>query len=298
LIKLLRQAAHDYQSILADNGVALTVNLPTEHCWLTGDCMRLSQIVANLLHNAGKFTNRGGEVRLSAILNAPKQTVSIKVEDNGIGMSQETLRRVFDAFSQAESALDRSKGGLGLGLALVKGLTELHGGTVKAESDGIGRGSSFTITLPIMPTQARPTDSPTIRDTTVEVTGKRLLLIEDNHDAAHTLQILISRMGFDVDIALSGLDGLDAARRTTPDIVICDIGLPGLDGFAVARALRSDAATSDAFLIAQSGYGQADDVRKALDAGFDLHLIKPVDFNQLQQTLRSASQTTRNPLPT
>jgi signal transduction histidine kinase/CheY-like chemotaxis protein len=293
LVNLLRQVARDHQPLLADNAVTLTVELPTEEFWMMGDCTRLSQVVANLLHNAGKFTNRGGKVHLSAKSNPAERTILVKVQDSGIGMTAETLQSVFDAFSQAESTLDRSRGGLGLGLALVKGLTELHGGTVKAESEGLGRGSTFTITLPFAATEARPQIAPAVTESSSSGVGKRILIIEDNRDAANLLQMLISRMGFSVDIAFTGFDGVDAAKRTSPDIVICDIGLPGLDGFAVARTLRSDAATSDAFLIAQSGYGQADDVRRAMDAGFDLHLIKPVDFTKLQLTLHNVSRKAR-----
>ncbi len=295
LVNLLRQVARDHQRLLADNAVTLTVELPTEECWTMGDCTRLSQVVANLLHNAGKFTNRGGEVRLTAKANPSERTFLIEVQDNGIGMTAETLRSVFDAFSQAESTLDRSRGGLGLGLALVKGLTELHGGAVKAESEGLGRGSTFTITLPFSATEARPQIAPTVMELSSNGNGKRILIIEDNRDAATTLQMLLSRMGFNVETAFTGFDGVDAAKRLSPDIVICDIGLPGLDGFAVARSLRSDRATSDAYLIAQSGYGQADDIRRAHDAGFDLHLIKPVDFKKLLETLYTASRT-RHPV--
>jgi CheY-like chemotaxis protein len=262
-----------------------------------GDRTRLSQVVANLLHNANKFTNRGGEVHLRARPNAAERAFEITVQDNGIGMTEKTLRRVFDAFSQAENTLDRSQGGLGLGLALVKGLTELHGGTVKAESAGLGHGSSFTVSLPLTTTEARPQNAAPGSERAPSVNGKHVLVIEDNRDAANVLQKLIARMGFRVDVAHSGFDGLDAARRAAPDIVICDIGLPGLDGFAVARALRSEAATSNAFLIAQSGYGQASDIRRALEAGFDLHLIKPMDLNQLEDILRGASRTNRKSIP-
>jgi PAS domain S-box-containing protein len=301
MVNMLRQIASDHQSLLADNGVRLTVDLPSQHCWLMGDRTRLSQVVANLLHNAGKFTNRGGEVRLRARLNAAEETFEIAVEDNGIGMTEKTLRRVFDAFSQAESTLDRAQGGLGLGLALVKGLTELHGGAVKAESSGLGHGSVFTVSLPltrlpVTTTEARPPVMRSAAGNVSPVNGKHVLVIEDNRDAANVLQKLIARMGFRVDVAHSGFDGLDAARRTPPDIVICDIGLPGLDGFAVARALRSEEATSDAFLIAQSGYGQAGDIQRALEAGFDLHLIKPMDIKKLEETLRSASRGAPRPI--
>jgi signal transduction histidine kinase/ActR/RegA family two-component response regulator len=301
LVSMLRQIASDHQSLLADNGVRLTVDLPAEDCWLMGDRTRLSQVVSNLLHNASKFTNRGGEVRLIARPDPASRTFEITVQDNGIGMTEKTLRKVFDAFSQAESTLDRAQGGLGLGLALVKGLTELHGGTVKAQSAGLGHGSSFTVSLPItsLPlttTEARPQVAPSATESAPAFKGKHVLVIEDNRDAANILQKLIARMGFRVDVAHSGFAGLEAARRAPPDIVICDIGLPGLDGFAVARALRAEEATSDAFLIAQSGYGQAGDIQRALEAGFDLHLIKPMDISKLEDTLRGASRSAPRPI--
>lgn len=293
LLNVLRQVAYDYQPILADNGIELSVELPGGACWVMGDCLRLSQIVANLLHNSNKFTNSGGKVCLAAEVDLQRRVAFVRVSDSGIGMSPETLRRVFDAFAQAECSLDRSKGGLGLGLALVKGLAELHGGTVSAASEGIGRGSTFTISLPVEIVEPNPQKTPREIDLDSRTEGKRVLLIEDNRDAAQMMKMLISRMGFSVDISYSGPDGLDQAKKTSPEIIICDIGLPGLDGFEVARALRSDVLTRDAFLIAQSGYGQAEDIRQALASGFDLHLIKPVDFAKLEQTLRDASRTTR-----
>jgi CheY-like chemotaxis protein len=199
---------------------------------------------------------------------------------------------VFESFSQAETSLDRSKGGLGLGLALVKGLTELHGGSVEASSPGLNQGSRFVVHLPFkesLPTAQRP-----VQNTEAAVPEvRRILLIEDNHDAAHTMKLLLKHLGFEVDLAFTGPDGVAAARTGNPDVVICDIGLPGLDGFDVARALRLDAGTRDAYLIAQSGYGQAEDVRRAHEAGFDLHLIKPVDFTKLAHSLRAAPRKLR-----
>jgi signal transduction histidine kinase/ActR/RegA family two-component response regulator len=286
LIALLRQVAQDFQPILDDNGLQLLVELPAEPCWLQGDAIRLAQIVTNLLQNANKFTNRGGEVRLAANVRPDEQVVLVAVSDNGIGMSADTIARVFDAFTQAESTLARSKGGLGLGLALVKGLAELHNGKVEAFSKGVGQGSTFTVRLPTH--KPGPSNQATrALPPVVSRAVKRVLIIEDNRDTAISLKMLLRHLGFEVDIAFSGSEGIDVARRMSPDVILCDIGLPGLDGYAVARALRNDAVTREAFLIAQSGYGQADDVRKAHEAGFDVHLIKPVDFQELRRILQS-----------
>jgi len=219
----------------------------------------------------------------------------IQVADTGIGMCPETLSHVFETFSQAETTIDRSKGGLGLGLALVKGLTELHDGTVEATSAGLGKGAEFTVRLPIK--RANPAVATTNQSPQFDLQlPKRVLLIEDNRDAAFTMRMLLRHYGYDVEIAFTGPEGVSAAETWGPDVVICDIGLPGLDGFGVARALRSKEVTREIYLIAQSGYGQLEDIRKALDAGFNLHLIKPVDFNRLQEALQAAPQSARIPI--
>jgi len=287
LAELVAKVAHDNQSILADNGVDLFVDLPSEPCWMLGDSIRITQIVSNLLHNAGKFTDRGGEVHLRAA--AEDDAIVIRVADTGVGMSAETQSSVFESFSQAETTLDRSKGGLGLGLALVKGLAELHGGSVNAFSRGLGLGSEFTVRLPL-PSVAAPAQVQQAAGGRA-TQGMRVLLIEDNRDAANTLKRLLMHSGVAVELAFSGTEGLEAAKKGGADVVICDIGLPGLNGFEIARALRSDASFDDLYLIALSGYGQPDDVRQALDAGFNLHLIKPVDFSNLMQALEAAGST-------
>ena len=240
LIPLLRQVAADVQSIVADNDLTLSVELPSEACWIECDAIRISQIVFNLLQNASKFTNRGGEVRLTAKHLIEERTVVVNVTDNGIGMSPETVGKVFDSFSQAETSLARSKGGLGLGLALVKGLTESHGGSVTAESPGVGRGSSFTLRLPtVSPPQAAATNE--LPQTATGRKIRRVLVVEDNRDTASSLKMLLNHSGFEVTVAFTGAEGVAAALASPPDAVLCDIGLPGLDGYAVARALRQRA---------------------------------------------------------
>lgn len=289
LISVIRQVAHDYQPMLADNGVKLILQLPDEPCWISGDSIRLTQIVANLLHNAGKFTDQGGEVHLTAALRRDERQVVIEVADTGVGMSGETLAHIFESFSQADTTLDRSKGGLGLGLALVKGLVELHDGSVEAFSGGPKQGSRFTVRMPLKEAVPLPTESAN-KVESIAKDFKKILLVEDNRDAAYSMQRLLQHFGYEVNLAFSGPEGLQAARALIPDVVICDIGLPDMDGFNVARALRADGATRDLYLIAQTGYGQADDIQKAHDAGFDLHLIKPVDFTRLEEALKMASR--------
>jgi signal transduction histidine kinase/CheY-like chemotaxis protein len=289
VMAVVRQVAQDYGPILSDNRIHLLVHVDSQPCWILGDPIRLTQIVSNLLHNANKFTQPGGTVRLRATRAKEERTVVIQVTDNGIGMTPDTLAHVFDTFSQAQTTLDRNQGGLGLGLALVKGLVELHGGTVEATSVGLHQGSEFTIRLPV--TEVAPPSTPSPPTEAQAPASGKVLIIEDNRDAAMTMKSLLTHYGFEVAVAFSGLDGVEAARKEIPDIVICDIGLPGMDGFGVARSLRAEPALRGAYLIALSGYGQTEDVRQALDAGFDLHLIKPVNFTHLEQALKTALKT-------
>jgi len=291
IVGIVRQVAQDFRLILSDSGLSLSVQLPAEPCWIMADEIRLAQIVSNLLQNANKFTNAGGRVDLALQVLRDEKAIQISVSDTGIGMTPETLANVFDAFSQAESSLDRNEGGLGLGLALVKGLIELHGGTIKALSSGIGNGSEFIVRLPLTdaPTEV---DRPTAAQPLPQSAVRTVLVIEDNQDTATTLKTLIKHLGFEVEIALSGTEGVELARSMRPNVVLCDIGLPGLDGFAVARELRKSDATRHAFLIAQSGYGQPEDIRRSKEAGFDLHLIKPVDFKELARILKSSTSPT------
>jgi CheY-like chemotaxis protein len=207
------------------------------------------------------------------------QQAVLTVCDTGIGIEQDMLPRLFDIFAQADRSLDRSRGGLGLGLALVKGLVELHGGKVEAASDGIGRGTTFTICLPLCQVLPEPVEAPTCAG----ASGKHLhiLVVEDNHDSADSLRMLLRLLGYEVSVAYSGPEGLQAARARRPDVIVCDIGLPGMDGFALAEALRNDPETADARLIAVTGYGQDADKERALQAGFNGHLTKPVDPVQL-----------------
>ncbi|KYF52831.1 hypothetical protein BE08_09810 [Sorangium cellulosum] len=284
LARLLRETAEDYRSTLEASGLSLELALPAEPVWVSGDPTRLSQAISNVLHNANKFTDAGGRVTVTLSATS-ERSAALRVRDTGIGMEPAMLGRMFEPFSQADRSLDRSRGGLGLGLSLVKGVVELHGGAVSAESAGTGRGTEIVLRLPLSrgpepsPERAAPPSG-------VDSRSLRVLIIEDNQDAAETLQALLAMDGHRVEVALSGRAGVEAARSSQPDVILCDIGLPGgMDGYAVARALKGSAGLSPSLMIALTGYGQADDRRRVLEAGFDLHVVKPFDPTSLPMLL-------------
>jgi signal transduction histidine kinase len=282
LARLVRQTALDYGSVFEASGIDMRVDTPEEPLWADCDPTRISQMVGNLLHNAHKFTNPGGAVSVS--LRHENGEAFICVRDTGIGIDAETLPWIFDVFRQGEQGLDRKKGGLGLGLALVKGLTGLHGGTVSAESAGPGRGAAVTIRLPAPPRApvANMNDDP---PAPCGVSPWRILIIEDNIDTAETLSQVLTAEGHDVRVAYSGVDGLEAARGFLPHVVLCDIGLPGLDGYQVVRGIRQNLATASAYIVALTGYGRDEDRQEAKKAGFDMHLTKPVNHNSLRRVI-------------
>jgi CheY-like chemotaxis protein len=263
--------------------LSVSAELPPGPVWLLGDPTRLAQAIGNVLDNAVKFTPRGGRIGVQMAVEAGEQ-VRVTIEDSGIGMAPQVLAQVFEAFTQAEAARDDSQGGLGLGLALVKGLIEMHGGTVRASSPGPGAGSSFTLWLPGAGSPDRSRE--VAAAPAVAAPSRRILVIEDKPDAAESMRLLLETFGHRVAVAHSGGAGLALAADFRPDVVLCDIGLPkGMDGYAVARALRQDRASAGTYLIALTGYGQEEDRRRSRDAGFDLHLTKPVDPRALQQIL-------------
>jgi signal transduction histidine kinase len=268
--EVVRTSAEDVRPGFAIRGLELRLDVPAQPLWLRGDAGRLSQVVGNLLDNASKFSERGGrvEVRLAA---EDASWSRLEVRDTGAGMDAETLARAFQPFEQAPQGSARTRGGLGLGLALIKGIVELHGGQVSAHSPGPGQGSMFVVRLPL-------TEAPPLRESPAETEradGARVLVIEDNRDAA---------------AAYDGTSGLERARAWSPDTVLCDIGLPGaLDGYGVAQAMRADPALRATRLVALTGYGQASDRRRAEEAGFDAHVTKPADPQALLRlVMRSA----------
>ena len=252
------------------------------------DLFRLTQVFTNLLNNASKYTDEGGEIRLET--QAMGDVAQITVSDNGAGMDEQMLPRVFDLFAQADRTLDRAKGGLGLGLTLVRQLVELHQGSVRADSDGPGKGSKFTVCLPLLRRSgAVPhTDAPAALSRPTSERARRVLVVDDNEDGARALATVLEMEGHVVSIASDGDSALEVATRLRPDVLLLDIGLPGLDGYEVARRLRGQQSTTKAKLIALTGYGQPEDVAKAMRAGFDLHFVKPVSFDALVAAVAEA----------
>jgi len=291
LAELLRATVEDHRGTLTAGGLSLEVRLPPEPLWVHGDPTRLAQALGNVLHNAGKFTDTGGRVAVAAALEEPEsgpRTAVVSVRDTGIGIAPEVLAELFEPFSQAPPGLDRGRGGLGLGLAVVRRLVELHGGTVAASSAGADRGTEIRLRLPLDSERAavaalQPVAPPVHR-------SRRCLIIEDNRDAAESMAALLELSGHEVTVAHDGTEGVARARLIQPEVVVCDIGLPGgLDGYAVARALRADPELAGCRLIALTGYGQEEDQRRAREAGFDVHLTKPADPEVLRRLIAGDS---------
>ncbi len=267
----------------AGRTVAHRIVVEGDSVWVKGDPARLEQVISNLLDNALKYTPAGGEVRL--ITTRVGGDAVVRVEDTGEGIRADLLPKVFDLFAQEPQALDRARGGLGLGLTLVKRLVELHGGSVSATSAGRGRGSEFTVRLPAVAAEA-PED---VVQPPAPAAGtgprRRVLIVEDNADARESLCLFLQLAGHEVDTAEDGPRGLDKLHTFRPDVAVIDVGLPGMDGYEIARAIRQRLDGKSMCLIALTGYGQAEDQRRALAAGFDIHLTKPIDPATIQDLL-------------
>ena len=282
---VVRRAVEDHRSLFEEKGIVVETTFASERLPILGDLERLAQVIGNLLQNAAKFTPTGGRVKVGTAVVPSRGRAALRVIDNGAGMEPDILRRLFQPFMQAEATLDRSRGGLGLGLALVKGLVEMHGGEVCAHSDGPGKGSDFVVELPL-DSRSTATASPSAAGT--EGGRRRVLIIEDNIDAADSLREVLEFGEHVVEVAYNGPDGLAKARQFQPEIVLCDIGLPGMDGFEVARAFRADEALSGVFLVALSGYALPEDLQRAWEAGFAKHLAKPPSMEKIEDLLKNA----------
>ncbi len=280
----LRAVAEGAVAGLRDAGrlVHHELTLSGEAVWVEGDAARLAQVVTNLLENAVKYTPAGGRIEVAAGREDGQARLSVR--DTGIGIEPALLGRIFGSFVQAPQQRDRPRGGLGLGLALVHRIVQLHGGTVEARSDGPGRGSEFVVRLPaVSPPDPGPAGGAPAR----RAPGRRILIVEDNADARESLRLLLELGGHDVVEAEDGVRGLDLAVGVRPDLALVDVGLPGLDGYELARKLRATAEGRDLRLVALTGYGQPEDRRRALAAGFDAHLVKPVDPDRLAELLEA-----------
>ncbi len=287
LSALARETVAANEAVIRDREHRVVTELDKEPVWVAADPIRLAQVLTNLLHNAVKYMEPGGTIYVKTAVDGDRALLGVR--DTGAGIPPVDLPQSFDLFMQADRSLDRAQGGLGIGLTLVRHLVEMHGGTVVAQSEGEGRGSEFTVRLdrshPVVPTAPLPAEVSSKRQ-------RRVVIVEDNADAREMLQMLLAVEGHEVDIAEDGRDGLALIERLQPDIALIDIGLPLLNGYDVARSLRARCQGPPVLLVALTGYGQPEDRQRALAAGFDEHLIKPVSLDRLTQIMSRAPAAT------
>ena len=287
LAAIIRSAVEAARPLIETQGHELTITLPPEPVYLKADLIRLAQVFSNLLTNAVKYTEKGGHIWLSAVRQ--DGDVAVSVRDTGIGIAAEHLPRLFEMFSQVEPALERSQGGLGIGLALVRGLVELHGGRVEARSAGPGKGSEFIIHLRMLESPVLAPKEPVEGEKFRHGPTHRILVVDDNRDAADSMAMMLRMMGHETNTAYDGLEAVQATAAFRPDVVLLDIGLPKMNGYEVARHIRKQRWGNSMALIALTGWGQEEDKRRALEAGCDHHLTKPVEAVTLAKLLAIAS---------
>ncbi|MEI8208983.1 MAG: ATP-binding protein [Methylococcales bacterium] len=281
LTDIIAHAVETSNPLIVSKEQVLTISHAQTPQWIKGDSVRLSQVISNLLDNASKYTQMGGKISLSVL--SEETTVTIKIQDNGTGISPDIIHDIFELFVQGDRSLAHSQGGLGIGLTLVSQLVEKHGGTVTAKSRGVGLGSLFSVRLPVI-----SMNSSTIETQKIQVSSKyRILLVDDYADAAESLMMVLEAEGHKVDVANCGMKAIELAKANPPNVVLLDIGLPDLNGYEVAKTLRTLSGTQDSTLIAVTGYGQPSDIEQSKIAGFDHYLLKPIDFNTLLAILEN-----------
>jgi CheY-like chemotaxis protein/two-component sensor histidine kinase len=284
LSDVVSSAVETSRPAIESAGHQVRIDLPPEPVRLDADLTRLAQVLSNLLTNSAKYTERGGCVRLVAEQRVGE--VVISVSDNGIGIPAEAMPRIFDMFSQVDSGREHSSGGLGIGLALVKGLVEMHGGSVAAASDGPGRGSTFTVRLPVLVDAGEgPGGASPERSEPRSSDRRRFLVVDDNRDAADSMALILKLRGSAVVTAHDGLEAVEAAARFRPQVILMDVGMPGLDGYEATRRIREQAWEPPPTIIALTGWGQEGDRALSRAAGCDGHMVKPVDLAELERLL-------------
>lgn len=283
LSEVIREALETSRPVIERAGHRLTISLPPTSLIVNGDSTRLAQVFSNLLNNAAKYSDPGGQITVT--VEYDQTTAVVKVRDTGIGIPPEMLPRVFEMFTQVDRSLEKSQGGLGIGLSLVKGLVEMHGGSVQALSHGHGQGSEFVVRLPVVESQVGANFRGPSDTRQAPTASRRILVVDDNRDAANSLAMMLRLMGNDTAIAHDGLQALDVAATFRPDVALLDIGMPRLNGYDTALRLRKEPWGRDILLVALTGWGQEDDKRRTQEAGFNHHLVKPLDFTVLDKLL-------------
>ncbi len=282
LVDIINNAVEASYPLIESRSQDLIISKATTPQWIEGDRVRLAQALSNLLNNAAKYTSEGGKITLSTMEEGSNAVIEIR--DTGIGIAPDTLPHIFDLFTQADHSLAHSQGGLGIGLTLVRQLVEIHGGTITATSDGIGQGSLFTVRLPTLSMDSTAT-KPTLPESELPISKFRILVVDDYTDAAESLTMLLQAEGHEVEMANCGIKAIELAQVFHPQVVLLDIGLPDLDGYEVAKRLRALPETRNAILIALTGYGQTEDREFSKSAGFNYHLLKPLNFEELSTLL-------------
>ena len=287
LADAVRNAVETSRPLIDVQGHELVVDVPPQPIYVDGDLTRLSQVFANLLNNSAKYTDRGGRIRLAIERQGSDAVVSIA--DNGVGIPADMLARVFDMFAQIDGSLEKSQGGLGIGLNIVQRLVEMHGGSITVESGGPGRGSTFTVRLPVAlsVTDTRSDDQSTDEKAT-PTPRRRILVVDDNRDGASSLVMLLEMMGHKTQTAHDGLEAVAMSETFKPDVILMDIGMPKLNGYEACRRIRAQPWAEGIVLVAMTGWGQEDDRQKSKDAGFNGHLVKPVEHVALMKLLANS----------
>ncbi|MDB5338908.1 MAG: putative histidine kinase, hybrid [Planctomycetaceae bacterium] len=279
---IVHAAVETSRPLIEQGGHTFSMVLPATPVYVEGDLTRLAQVFSNLLNNSAKYTEPGGHISLLAEAN--DREVVVRVKDTGLGIPAESLPRIFEMFSQVERNMERSQGGLGIGLTLVQRLVEMHGGTVEAHSDGPGQGSEFTVRLPVLKLSQPTATTPRVR-LAVETSKRRILVVDDNHDSAMSLAMMLKLMGNEIQTAHDGLAALEVAEQFRPDMILLDIGLPKLNGYDACRRIRQQPWSNGMVIVALTGWGQEEDRRRTREAGFNHHLVKPVEITALQTLL-------------
>jgi CheY-like chemotaxis protein len=288
LVEVIEEAVESMRPFIESRGLSLRVALAREPIRVEADPARLEQVFVNLLSNAAKYTDPGGQIDL--VVEPQGEEVRVRIRDTGIGIAPEMLPRLWDLFAQADRTLDRAQGGLGIGLTVARRLVELHGGRIEGQSQGLGQGAEFVVTLPGLPMRGEP--RPTAPAESIPQRPARVLVVEDNADTADALTMLLELLGHRVRAAHDGMAALDAAHANVPDVMLVDIGLPGMDGYEVARRVRRDPDLRQVVLVALTGYGQEEVKQQAMAAGFDYHLVKPVNPDALHGLVARLGKST------